>query len=287
MGGARCQLSISPSYSKFRTRFTTLRRVTMTIARSNHRTEITLQPPPFVSEQQFIGYGLYGRIELLLDDRSRCFKFCEPNNQDAVATIEREKNIFAILGPHPSIIQPHWVSERGLCFEYYPKGSLRAYYKTMLPSLPDIRTRPRWCRQIVEGIAFIHSKDIVHNDISARNVLVSQSMDIKICDFGSATKVGEEVLDMPEERYVKYRHGRIYARVQDDLFTVGSLFYEILEGNQPYQRVESPEVRRLFNSLVFPPLNHMQPDYLARVIRKCWNEEYNSISELQVDLNQS
>jgi len=259
----------------------------MTIGKSNHRTEIKLQPPPFVSDKHFVGYGLYGRVALLLADPSCCFKFCEPDDQEAVATIEREKNIFAILGTHQSIIQLHWVSERGLCFEYYPKGSLRAYYKTMSPSLPDISTRIRWCHQIMEGIAFIHSKDIVHNDISARNVLISQSMDIKICDFGSATKVGEEVLDMPEERYTKYRRGRVYARVQDDLFAVGSLFYEIMEGSQPYQDIKSPEVRRRFNSLVFPPLDHMQPDYLARVVRKCWNEEYNSISELQVDLNQT
>jgi len=76
-----CQLSTSPSHSKFRTRFMTLRQIAMTIAGSNYRTEITLQPPSFVSEKQFVGYGLYGRIALLLDDPSRCFKFCEPDNQ--------------------------------------------------------------------------------------------------------------------------------------------------------------------------------------------------------------
>jgi len=259
----------------------------MTIGKSNNRTEIRLQPPPFVSKEHLVGYGLYGRIALLLDDHSRCFKFCEPDNPDAIITIEQEKKVFAILGSHQSIVQLHWVSERGLCFEYYPKGSLRAYYKSLSPSLPDISTRTRWCHQIVEGIAFIHSKDIVHNDISARNILVSQSMDVKLCDFGSATKVGEEVLDMPEERYVNYRRGPVYARVQDDLFAVGSLFYEVLEGSQPYQDIKSPEVRRRFNSLLFPPLNRMEPDYLARVVWKCWNEVYNSISELQVDLNET
>ena len=241
----------------------------MTIGKSNNRTEIRLQPPPFVSKEHLVGYGLYGRIALLLDDHSRCFKFCEPDNPDAIITIEQEKKVFAILGSHQSIVQLHWVSERGLCFEYYPKGSLRAYYKSLSPSLPDISTRTRWCHQIVEGIAFIHSKDIVHNDISARNILVSQSMDVKICDFGSATKVGEEVLDMPEERYVNYRRGPVYARVQDDLFAVGSLFYEILEGSQSYQNIESLEVRKRFNSLACPSLNQMQPDCLARVIRKC------------------
>jgi hypothetical protein len=60
-------------------------------------------------------------------------------------------------------------------------------------------------------------------------------MEIKICDFGSATKVEEEVFEMLDERYVQYRRGHVTTRVQDDLFAVGSLFYEILEGSQPYQ----------------------------------------------------
>ena len=160
----------------------------MTVDKPNRRTEIKLQPPSYISDN-YIGFGLYGRIALLRDDPSRVFKFCEPDNRDGVETIKPEKKILTMLGAHPFIIQLHWVSERGLCFEYYPLGSLRTYYHTMLPSLPEITTRTRWCHQFTEGIAFIHSKGIVHNDIGARNTLISSSMDIKICDLGFATNV--------------------------------------------------------------------------------------------------
>ena len=256
----------------------------MTMNKPNRRTEIKLRPPSYVSDD-YIGFGLYGRIALLHDDPSRVFKFCEPDNRDGVETIEREKKILTMLGAHPFIIQLHWVSERGLCFEYYPLGSLRTYYHTMLPSLPEITTRTRWCHQVAEGIAFIHSKGIVHNDVGARNILISSSMDIKICDFGFATEVGEKVLCVPETRYSRYCLGSSHACFLDDLFAVGSLFYEIFQGTQPYEDIESPEVHKRFDSLVFPPLNCMQPDYFARVVGKCWNAEYKSIADLQIDLN--
>lgn len=256
----------------------------MAVDKPNRRTEIKLQPPSYVSDK-YIGFGLYGRIALLRDDPSRVFKFCETDNRDGVETIEREKNILTIIGDHPFIIQLHWISERGLCFDYYPLGSLRTYYQSKLPSLPETTTRIRWCHQVAEGIAYIHSKGIVHNDIGARNILLSSSMDIKICDFGFATKVGEKVLCVPETRYSRYCLGSSHVCFLDDLFAVGSLFYEILQGTQPYEDVESTEVHKRFESFVFPPLNCMRPDYFAEVVEKCWNTGYNSIVELQIDLN--
>jgi serine/threonine protein kinase len=246
------------------------------------RTEITLQPPSYVSAN-YIGFGLYGRIALLRDDPSRVFKFCEPDNQEAVETLEREKKIFTLLGPHPFILQVHWVSDRGLCFEYHPLGSLRAYYLT-LPFLPDMATRIRWCQQVAERIAFIHSKGIVHNDIGARNILISSSMDIQICDFGFATHVGEAVLCVPETRYTRHPLGPSHASFLDDIFSIGSLFYEILEGIQPYEDIKSSDVRKRFDSLVLPSFSRQQPSYLARAIGKCWRGEYKSITDLQSDL---
>jgi serine/threonine protein kinase len=252
----------------------------------SRRIEIKLQPPPFVSTH-YVGFGLYGRIAFLRDDSSRVFKFCEPDNPAAVQSIEEEKKILEILGAHPSIIEVHWTSERGLCFEYYPLGSLRSYYKSIFPSLPESIIRIRWCHQVVEGVAFIHSKGIVNNDIGARNILISSSMDIKICDFGFATKVGEEVLCVPEIRYARNHLPSSHACFADDLFSVGSLFYEILTGAQPFQDIESTEVHKRFESLQFPPLGCIQPEYFAEVISNCWNAKYIVVGELQVDLEES
>ena len=38
--------------------------------------------------------------------------------------------------------------------------------------------------QVAEGLAFLHEQGIVHGDVKAANVLVSDSKEAFICDFG-------------------------------------------------------------------------------------------------------
>lgn len=39
-------------------------------------------------------------------------------------------------------------------------------------------------RQIIEGLRYCHSKNILHRDIKLDNILLSSEGDVKICDFG-------------------------------------------------------------------------------------------------------
>lgn len=40
--------------------------------------------------------------------------------------------------------------------------------------------------QLMQGIAYCHSMDIVHRDIKPENLLISDSGMLKLCDFGFA-----------------------------------------------------------------------------------------------------
>lgn len=39
-------------------------------------------------------------------------------------------------------------------------------------------------KQMLEGLAFIHSRKYVHRDVKPNNILISQSGELKIADFG-------------------------------------------------------------------------------------------------------
>ena len=46
--------------------------------------------------------------------------------------------------------------------------------------------------QLIEGCQYIHSQHIVHRDIKLGNMLLSGQMQVKIADFGLATRVAYE-----------------------------------------------------------------------------------------------
>ena len=40
--------------------------------------------------------------------------------------------------------------------------------------------------QILRGLKYIHSSNVIHRDLKPRNLLVNSNCDLKICDFGLA-----------------------------------------------------------------------------------------------------
>lgn len=241
-----------------------------------------MRKPSIVSE--IIDRGGFGFLGLLLDSPSQVLKFCIPEKEPAVFSLECEKRALEILGDHQYIIKLLWASERGLCFDYYPLRSIRCYYESQNGTLPSLCQRYQWCHQSIVGISYIHSKGIIHNDLSARNVLLSSNMDIKICDFGSATLVGEKIHGFGEFRYVGFRSPpEQVATFKDDIFSIGGLFYEIISGKPPYAELDREEVVRRYDNNTFASLDGFDSDY-ARIIDKCWNERYFSIRDIQNEL---
>ncbi len=43
--------------------------------------------------------------------------------------------------------------------------------------------------QLLKGLAYLHSQNIIHRDIKPENLLVSDRKELKICDFGFARQL--------------------------------------------------------------------------------------------------
>ena len=48
------------------------------------------------------------------------------------------------------------------------------------------------CREMLQGLSFLHSKNKVHRDLKSDNILVNQKGDVKIADFGFAAQFTTE-----------------------------------------------------------------------------------------------
>lgn len=54
---------------------------------------------------------------------------------------------------------------------------------------PEVRY---YVRQLVEGCRYIHSQHVIHRDLKLGNMLLNGNMQVKIADFGLATRVKYE-----------------------------------------------------------------------------------------------
>uniref|UniRef100_A0A8D0DTZ3 Cyclin-dependent kinase-like 2 n=1 Tax=Salvator merianae TaxID=96440 RepID=A0A8D0DTZ3_SALMN len=106
----------------------------------------------------------------------------------------------------------------------------------MFPNGLDYNRVRKYLFQIVKGIGFCHSHNIIHRDIKPENILVSYLGVIKLCDFGFA-----RTLAAPGEVYTDYVATRWYRApellVGDtkygkavDVWAIGCLVTEMLTG---------------------------------------------------------
>ncbi|XP_075421445.1 cyclin-dependent kinase-like 2 isoform X3 [Ascaphus truei] len=105
------------------------------------------------------------------------------------------------------------------------------------PNGLDFNRVRKYLFQIIKGIGFCHSHNIIHRDIKPENILVSHSGVVKLCDFGFA-----RTLAAPGEVYTDYVATRWYRApellVGDikygkavDMWAIGCLVTEMLTGD--------------------------------------------------------
>merc|ERR1719476_555105 len=92
--------------------------------------------------------------------------------------------------------------------------------------------------QILRGMKYVHSAQVIHRDLKPRNLLVNSNCDLKICDFGLARVrfADKEFQTCPMTDYVAtrwYRAPEVLCSWIDyttaiDIWSIGCIFGEML-----------------------------------------------------------
>lgn len=69
------------------------------------------------------------------------------------------------------------------------------------------------------------------------------------------------------------------------LFALGGVLYELVAGCRVWEGKDDRVVTKLFEKGEFPDLDGLE-ERLARVIKKCWDDEYESADEIQAEYAQ-
>jgi serine/threonine protein kinase len=104
-------------------------------------------------------------------------------------------------------------------------------------------------REVGEGLVHAHERRVIHGDIKPQNVMVTNSGEVRILDFGTSR---EAATLTPAYASCELLEGR-EADPRDDLFSLACLSYELLAGEHPFQHRRSTEARTLKMTPSRPP----------------------------------
>ena len=207
-----------------------------------------------------IGQGSFGSVFLALhavtgelmavkqvEMPSKATSDADKRKEAMVAALRREIDLLRTLN-HPHIVQYLGSNSKedkfNIFLEYVPGGSvaamLNSYGKLKEPLIRN------FVRQILDGLSYLHSKDIIHRDIKGANVLVDNRGNIKISDFGISKRVEVSSFGNPTKHNNRTSlQGSVFWMAPEvvkqisytrkaDIWSLGCLIVEMFTGEHPF-----------------------------------------------------
>jgi eukaryotic-like serine/threonine-protein kinase len=221
------------------------------------------------------------------------------SDDEFVERFKREAQSAAALS-HANIVSifDRGESEDGtyyIAMEYLPGGTLkdRIMSKGALPP----RTAAAVALQIAEALCTAHERGVIHRDIKPHNILITESGDVKVTDFGIARAASSSTMTrtgsiLGTAHYISPEQAMGEpVGPASDLYSLGVVLYEMLTGELPYD-AETPLgiAMKHVNGHLQPPkaLNPRVPDGInaitCRLLAKDPEDRYASGADLIEDL---
>lgn len=197
-------------------------------------------------------------------------------NENIRARFRNEANTLSKL-QHPNIVSLYDYIEEGdnafLVMEYVAGDNLDDIVRHQTGPMPTDRLAVIF-PQILEAVAFAHSKGIVHRDIKPSNFILTPDDTVKVLDFGIAKVLGDEQKGLTK---TGTRMGTVFYMSPEqvrgnevdhrsDIFSLGMMLYVLSTGKMPYESMNSEF--EIFNKIVheeLPPAHTIYPGVTPRV----------------------
>lgn len=202
---------------------------------------------------------------------------------------------------HPHIVSVHDAGEIGQCpflVMRYVRGETLAV--RLKRGLPESSETARIMQAVARAVQYLHEQGIVHRDLKPSNILLDESGQPQVTDFGliklfrldgertaTGAVIGTPAYMAPEQAWGRPEQ----VGPACDIYSLGAILYQCLAGRPPFPE-ERPldQILRLRDADPRPPrsLNREVPEELEQICLRCLEKQpqnrYGSAGMLADDL---
>ncbi|KAL6064453.1 Suppressor of Sensor Kinase (SLN1) [Balamuthia mandrillaris] len=231
---------------------------------------------------QVIGKGGYGTVIKALNietgkivalKRFPLRRISKERIDDIMAEAETLRNL-----KHPNILEFYGYAKTSsylyLILEYVEEGSLSKVIDDF-GKFPE-KLSALYVEQVLNGLVYLHSKNVAHRDIKGSNILITKEGKIKMADFGVAATINESerrfsVVGTPYWMAPEVIDFSGHS-TQSDIWSVGCLVQQLTCGEPPYFDQSAAGAMYSIVQDEHPPIPEQISDDLKDFLLKCWKK---------------
>ena len=251
------------------------------------------------------GMGVVYKAHDMKLDRDVALKFLPTNlpvAHEHITRFELEAKAISALN-HPHIATIYDIDEadgrKYIVLEYIPGGTLKSKLTQLTSDGKELPIREvlEYAIQIGGALSHAHRHLIIHRDVKADNLMLTEEGTVKLADFGLAklrdsvqvTKTGSMVGTADYMSPEQIRGENLDPR--SDIFSLGVVLYEMITGRLPFlAEHESAILYRILHEEPAPvtSLRTNVPAGLEGIVKKAMQKDrqhrYERIDDLLLDL---
>ncbi|XP_031480195.1 mitogen-activated protein kinase kinase kinase 5-like [Nymphaea colorata] len=211
-------------------------------------------------KKSIIGCGTYGRVYRAINSETGatcamkevCLAPDDPSSADSIKHLEKEIETLSQLKHHnivqyygSEVVEDHFY----IYLEFVHPGSITKFIQESGGSLPEAVVR-NFTRHILLGLAYLHSKDVVHRDIKGANLLVNDRGVVKLADFGMAKYLSGQPTPLSLKGSPYWMAPELLQKetgqhLAVDIWSLGCTIIEMITGKPPWG--DLPGAAAMFN----------------------------------------
>jgi len=207
-----------------------------------------------------IGQGAFAEVRLCKQKRTNELFAMKIMNrrmiQSKMVNFRKEVEIMKKLN-HTNVIRLYEVLDDPkvnkvyMVLEYLKRGDLSKAFGSQFNKRQCISDKLLWdiSTQMIHGLSYLHSNDILHNDLKPSNILVSETGIVKICDFGISGqgRVRLDTAGTPSFMAPEVVSGVAHDGRLADVYSLGATMYCVRFGRPPFIGIGANNNQRLMD----------------------------------------